>query len=41
MPAEDSMFRWDNRDNRYGNDRYITGQLDTSRPGDAVVVAMD
>jgi hypothetical protein len=24
------MFQWDNRDNRYGNDRYVTGQLDTS-----------
>jgi len=24
------MFNWDNRDNRFGNDRYVTGQLDTS-----------
>ena len=24
------MFHWDDRDNRYGNDRYVTGQLDTS-----------
>jgi hypothetical protein len=24
------MFRWDNRDNRLGTGRYVTGQLDTS-----------
>jgi len=24
------MFHWEDRDNRYGNDRYVTGQLDTS-----------